>query len=523
MPPVFAPLNGSSPQASPAQLLVDALGRTIPPRDDVAFQPPTDPLKGIKEVELRARASVIHRDIPIPTISTSWTVNDVRGAIGDLAIGLFDTPSQLVDAVTGDSRVQAGLASRNGGLLGREVDFQVPRRYRDSAAAQECLDAFRDAWPTMGAEPILAEIQTWANMLGFGPAQLLWDLSGEYAIPHPRPWHPRYVYYHWLFRCYVAVTLDGQTPILPGNGQWILHAPHGEYRGWMRAAVRAIAPWWLARNFALRDWARYSERHGMPIIKAITPAAGDPVEIQRFRSDLSSLGQETCVQLPQGNDKQFSYDVQLLEASDSAWQGFAELIGACDREITLALLAQNLTTEVKEGSYAAARVHADVRQALLEADARSLSDTIYRQLSRPFAAMNFGDPDLAPRVIWSVQPYEDNLTAVQTLLQFAQAIYTLRNSGKQVADVERLARDFGIRLGQLEDVTPLQEATRAAGAAQDKQAARAGGRKRFEALASEHLRLRIASGSSEEEIAHENEAIAEMLRETRVAKRKARV
>lgn len=505
---------------SAAPTLADAFGVTKPPTDDVAFQPPRDPLDADK---LKATASTVHREIPLVTVATSWGVADVRAAYGDLVIGLFDRPAQLVDSVTGDSRVLAGMSSRVGGLLGRPVEFQVPRRYRDSDTAKECSRAFEDAWPTMAAEPILSELQKWGVMLGFGPAQVLWDTGGRYAIPHPRPWHPRYCYYHWIYRCYVAITQDGQVPITPGDGHWILHAPHGQYRGWMNGAVRAIAPWWLARNYALRDWARYSERHGMPIIKAETPAAADPAMVAQFRSAVAQLGQETAIQLPKGVDGVNSYDVKLLEASDTAWEGFAQLIAACDREITLALLAQNLTTEVKEGSFAAARVHADVRQALVEADARALADTIYMQLARPFAAMNFGDPDLAPRVRWDVTPFEDSKTKTETLMLFAQAIYALRNSGLEVEDVGRLAREFGVNLGDVKKVDPLQMAT--AGVKAQEGAAKAKARtapSRFEAIAAESLRLRIEAGATEEDVQRENEAIADLLADAKRAQAKVK-
>lgn len=444
-------MNGSGP--TQGQLLLDAFGHPVAPKDDVAWQPKQDPLAGVNMAE---QARVITREIPLAAVATGWDVTATRVAYNDLVIGLFDKPAQLVDSITGDSRVQAGLASRTGGLLGRPVDFQMPRQYRDSSEAKECRDAFVDAWPTMGAEAHLSEMQRWAIMLGFGPAQMLWNTAGKYAVPHLLPWHPRYTYFHWLYRCTVAITMDGQVPIVPGDGHWVLHAPHGEYRGWMSGAVRAIAPWWLARNYALRDWARYSERHGLPMIKAKSPAVGDPLQQTVFRGQLASLGQESVFHLPQTVDPRTSYDVELLEARDTAHDGFRTLIAACDTEITLSLLAQNLTSEIKEGSMAAARVHADVRQALIEADARSLTDTIYNQMARPFAAFNFGNADLAPRVVWNVAPYEDNAVAVNTLLQFSQAIYAFRNAGLEVSDVERLAKDFGINLGSLKAAEPLQ-------------------------------------------------------------------
>jgi len=463
---VQAPQNGVAPVPS----LADVIGRPHPPPNDPAWQPPRDPL--IPTDELKARAGLISREIPLTVVATGWDVPSTRNALESLVVGLFDAPAQLVDAVIGDSRVQAAMASRTGGILGRPVDFVLPRRHADSDAAKECREAFVDAWDTMVPESILSQIQSWAVMIGFGPAQILWDTGGDYAIPRPLPWHPRYTYYHWMYRCYVAITLDGQEPILHGNGHWLNHCPHGEYRGWMHGAVRAISPWWLARNYALRDAARFSERHGLPMIKAKTPALGDPVIINQWRNALSGLGQETVLHLPQMVAPNASYDVELLEAKDTGHEGFINLIRQCDTEITLALLAQNLTTEVREGSMAAARVHADVRQSLLEADARALASTIYMQLARPFAAMNFGDPDLAPRVVWNVKPYEDDLTAVQTFMQFATSIFTLRNAGHAPKDIRRLALTFGLDLGDLEEVQPLAMAT--ATAKSDADAAKAG-------------------------------------------------
>jgi hypothetical protein len=458
------PLTGpyATSIAPAANVLVDAYGMPITPTtNDPAWQPPTDPLKNPK-----ATARVIHREVPVVSTTTSWTVSDVRAALQALVIGLFDGPAQLVDAIQGDSRVQAAMSSRTGGLLGRPVEFTVPRKYADSALAKESRDAFEDAWPSIGGERVFSEVERWGIGLGFSPGQLLWTTDGEYTTPVLSPWHPRYTYWHWLIRRFIAITMDGQTAITPGDGHWFLHAPFGEYRGWMCAAVRAIAPWWLARNYALRDWARYSERHGMPIIKAITPAEADPPDVDRFRNELAQLGQESVVQLPQGvdGDRKTSFDITYLEASTVNSETFAQLISKCDAEITLALMSQNLTTEVKEGSFAAARVHADVRQSLLEADARALGRTIQLQIARPFAALNFGNPDLAPVVTWNVKPYEDDLTAAQTFVAFATAIKSLKESGFSVDKIDALARRFGIDMGPATFVSvPAPAAPGAAG------------------------------------------------------------
>lgn len=417
-----------------------------PDTNDPAFQPPRDPLADIRR--LRASTGIINRELPNPIVQTGWSIQEVREAIASHVTGLFDASAQLVDAINSDSRVHSSMSSRVGGLLGRALNHYIPAKYKDSAIAKECYDAWISHWPSMGTEPVLSDMLMWGCELGFWVGQQLWDTSGKYWLPYLQSWHPRYTYYHWKYRTFVAITLDGQVPISSGDGHWVLHAPFGENRGWMRGALRAIAPWWLARNYALRDWARASERHGMPIGKAVTPFGAAPEMVNKFRNDLSTLGQESIIQLPQSPDPMIgSYDLEWLETNASAWQAFEALIQQCNAEITLAVLGQNLTSEVKEGSFAAARVHADVRQAILEADARALSQTIYKQIARPFAAINFGDPDLAPRSVWDIVPFEDNKANADAFVAFASAVNLLKTAGIVVNNPRELGLKFGLVLG----------------------------------------------------------------------------
>jgi hypothetical protein len=463
-------LNGAAPRVP---TLYDAVGRPIPVTDDPAWQPPADPLS---KVDPQERARALSREVPLVVVATGWDVPSARRAMDDLTIGLFDAPSQVADAIMrSDSRTQAGLASRLS-ILGRPVDFRLPRKYRDSSLARECLDAFVDAWPEMAPEPAMGELQRWAIMMGEGPAQLLWRF-GEYAVPKPLPWHMRYTYWHWQYRCLVAITMDGQEPIVPGDGHWMLHAPHGVddsgYRGWMRGALGAVTPWWLARHYALRDWARFSEKHGLPIFKCKTPAVGDPYQQNAFRGSLQRMGQEGVIHLPQNPPPALSYDVEMMEASDTEHEGFRMLIEQCNSEITLALLAQTLTTSMPaEGgsSYAAARVHAGVLQGLLEADARALAGTMYRDLARPFAALNFGNADLAPRVIWDVTPFEDAETKAKSFQALAGALNSMRTAGFKLDPkaVRKMIRDTipGFDPGKIEEVQPVQIEAQAARAGQ---------------------------------------------------------
>jgi hypothetical protein len=424
--------------------LLDQFGRTLPALDDVAFQPIGDPLKD--RSGLVSRAKRIDREIPNVIVEQGWTINQVRRAITDLVTGLFDQPAQLQDALAGDSRVQSAMRSRSGGLLGRSLSFKPPVRLKNDDIAIRCCNAWERHWPQMNAESALLDLLETAHGLGFSYAQCLWDTNQKLWKPFLQSFNARYSYYHWNFRCHVAVTLDGQVPITPGDGHWVLHSPYGQYRGWMRGALRPLAQWWLARNYALRDWARYSERHGFPMLLADTPFGADPTDIASYQSQLTNIGQESVLQLPGSVDvvKYGKYDLRYLEPKDRNWLAFKELIQQCNDEITLALLGQNLTSEVKEGSLAAARVHADVRQAILEADARALARTLYVQVARPFAALNFGDAKYAP------------------LEAFCTALERLRTAGFALDNPEAFARRFGLSGMKIHEVDPIQVAAKLA-------------------------------------------------------------
>jgi phage gp29-like protein len=346
-----------------------------------------------------------------------------------------------------------------------------------------------------------------------------WDMSGEYATPIPRVWHPRYTWFHWNARRLIANTLDGVAVIEPGDGKWIQHAPHGVYRGWMRGAIRPIAPWMIARNLALRDSARWSEANGMPLMLFKHPASADRLEVERARYALSNRGGETCVDLPQnvpeGGGSGANFDLAYLEAKGENFEGFFKLIDACDREITLALMAQTLTTSMPEGgaSYAAARVHADVKQALLEADARALERTVYTQIARPFALANFGNADLAPRVVWDITPYEDFRTKAQTALTVTQTAVNMANAGfgfGEPEDFRRFARQFGVDVGKLAKVEPRITPARAPGVGGEGRESEARTtHARIIALVEENRRLRVAAGEDPHgELAAEVEALA---------------
>jgi len=109
--------------------------------------------------------------------------------------------------------------------------------------------------------------------------------------------------------------------------------------------------------------------------------------------------------------------------------GFIGAIDNCDMAIVLALLFQNLTTEVKGGSFAATTSHMDIRDSGIQDDNAAWKATLHGQIARPFAQFNFGDPGLAPWTEWDVasrSQYEANARQFQA---FGTAIEVMARGG----------------------------------------------------------------------------------------------
>ena len=413
--------------------------------NDPAFR---DKMVDATDSNTRARAKLVYRDIPLVTIQNTWSIEQMRGALYSHLIGVFYASGLLCDSILGDDRVTATLNSRASGIFGREVRFKPAD---ESDAAKECLLAWQKWWPRFSGDSAIRELHDYGTMMGFSHGQLVWDRHQpglDYA-PSMWPWHPVYTWYDWTLRCFQAIGQDAQVPIIPGNGKWVEFAPFGSYRGWVRGAIRPVVEPWALRHFGFRDMARFGEVHGNPTRVGYVPMVGDPVERAAFEQALARMGANTAMMVPRGVDINdgMGYDYKLVEAQSSAWEVHPAQIDRCDMAIVLALLMVNLTTQVEGGSYGAARAQMDVRSEGAQLDNMTWKRTIYNQVARPFAYLNFGDANLAPWTWWDVtgrDEYEKNAK------QFVQAMTGLevgRRGGIKFKDPEQVRTFFAERFG----------------------------------------------------------------------------
>ena len=408
---------------------------------------------------------VEYEDLPV-SIWADWSIATIRNAVQSHVLGNFQQAAILVDSMLADDRIQAATNGRIKGVTKCEWTFEPAKGGKRQA------NEITKLWPEIFTEEIAEQILLWAIFMGFALCEIIWEPQDDLWIPRLKLWHPLYIYYRIDCRKYVVVTQDqGVLEIDEGDPKWFLYAPWGSYRGWIRGAVRSCSIPWVVRQFALRDWGRFSEVHGLPIKKLMVPAQAPAGDKARFFASVQRLGSEAMFALPQQGDGKGgvgpSFDVELLEAKDRAWEAFPGLIAQCERSITLAIRGTNLTTEVDGGSFAAAETHGDEDSDYAIADRRKLAAAVRRSLLEPFCYYNYGNSKLAPTPsLHSVESDQEKESKV--LVQVQTALSGFEDSGWFI-DRQVAADRYGIPIRAdvpankpIEEIEAEQEAKKAA-------------------------------------------------------------
>lgn len=385
---------------------------------------------------------------PAARVVATWTSARIRSAELLADAGNLELAADLCDALLADDRIATVLQTRVAGLLGCDVSFErTAPRQRDGKRAERFLTLEED-WYAAFPDAALGHTLSWGIMLGVGLAQNLWTPGAKgRLLPVHDPWHPRALRWDTQAYAWRVRTADaGEVPAAPGDGRWILHAPRGTRRPWAFGAWRALARWWMLKQYALQDWARYSERaSGVVAAKPPAPSPNGVTDVDARRTrkaelvaDLRLLHEKGgAVVLPAG------YELDLLLPPANTYETFAKQSELADLGATLVLAGQNLTTDVQGGSRAAAQVHQAVAATLLRSDASALSDTLHTQALSWWAEYNLGSAAQAPWPEWDTEEPEDDAACAQTRKTQGEALTLLKAVGVDIAPV---AEEFDLEL-----------------------------------------------------------------------------
>lgn len=392
-----------------------------------------------------------YRDVP-----SRWTVRSVRAALDGHDAGRFYSSAALADALLRDPQIMGDLATRVRALASRSaLPFAVePSDTGDGRKRKAIANRINELWWDCLPEPTIAAILRDSIMLGVAVGWIEWHQRGEEWIPELIPLPAHGLEWHPSERKWTYTTDDGQTlDVTPGDGTWFLHLPNGP-RSWLQGAIRSLGMPWIMRVYAWRDWARWSEKHGLAILVVEEPYnAHDEVEGQggtnaeAFYVQFKNLGSESTLRLPKGRDPAEgalgSWGARFLEPIANTWSGFRGMISDLRAQITVALLGRDPASATSTGGDGAS-VLERVRVEYLASDAEPLSTSLRTQFWKPFVHFNVGanDTDATAWGRWNTRPPPDLAARASTLKAAAEAIAALEADG---IDTESTVAEFGLR------------------------------------------------------------------------------
>lgn len=401
---------------------------------------------------------MIHLE-PTDRVQVDWTADRVRTAERLADAGNLRLAADLCETLQTDDRVSTSMALRSRGGLGLFSGFErSATRSRDARQAERYLEAEED-WYTLAPDAQLARLDSWAILLGVGLAQNAWPDAVNDAgrlVSTLDTWSPRNLRRDHNGRWIVRTADAGDVEVVPGDGQWVLHTPGDPKRPWSIAPWRAVARWWLLIQYARQDITRYGERAaGIMVAMPPAPAPGAKVDdtdrkVQKrhLAEDLTELGRNGSIVLPAG------WDAKLVQATANTHRVYIDQCALAQAGIAIALRGQNLTTEVKGGSFAAASVHASVERTLLAADANARAVTMHDQVLVPWARYNLrGGAAAAPWPVWDTTPPEDLAATSQAWNGALDAMGKATQLGLEI-DEQAVARRFRMPLRKRADVAP---------------------------------------------------------------------
>ncbi len=412
-----------------------------------------------KKTEEKKRARIQLAGVQ-PTTRTyvRWTLAQIRSAEVTADSGNLRYAANLSDWIMADDRVQGTLDTRVQSLLGLDPIFEASGDRRRSKKAVNALELEEDWWASYD-ESEIAQMMKWGIILGCAPLRHRWLTMpghGDRILPKPEFWHPQHLRYDYSTRKWMISVSDMNNPftreevLTPGDGTWILHAPHGLNRPWASGAWRGLAPFVLMKHLAIQDWMVHSERASLLVgtqdaadIGLGEAPVGDDRSTERERQDLAQhiydRGREAVIILPPG------FDLKLVEAQANTEQLYRSQIAIADTAIAVQIRGGNLTTEVQSGSRAAAeaqeRLGDEVKRRF---DGQAATTTLHDQSLVYWALHNFGDMMLAPWPVYPSGPRKDQQARAASLDAAAKCGMSLQKLGYTI-DPEGFAEEFELR------------------------------------------------------------------------------
>jgi phage gp29-like protein len=321
----------------------------------------------------------------------------LRGQAGSRGVDLFQ---EMEDK---DPNIFSDLQTRKLSVIG--LDWEIipaSQETGDGAAAAfvgEVLEKLK------GFSADLYELLD-AVGKGYAVSEILWGPTpdGRIGIAAIKSRHQRRFVFDADGNLRLLSDADATAGTAVPPRKFLVHTFQAEHENPYGRGVLSRIYWyyWFKKN-SLKFWALFAEKFGSPTAVGKYPPGTDAPARSALLAALRAIQQETAVTIPNNMTAEF-LEAQRRGTIDT----YSEFMAYLDQQETKAILGQTLTSGEgqRSGSLALGRVHADVRQDILEADAESLAGVINGQLIPWLTDWNFL-VSAYPKFVFKLDPPED--------------------------------------------------------------------------------------------------------------------
>lgn len=300
----------------------------------------------------------------------------------------------VYEELLSDARVGGCAGSRKAGV--KSLEWDIDRGKAKSRQAKLIKDVFN----SLDVYQIISSALD-AVLFGYAVLEVIWEKVGSYILPKKIEGKPQ----EWfMFDAENRLLLRTKDNFFEGETvpdyKFILIQHNATYKNpyGFPELSRCFWPVTFKRG-GLKFWVMFTEKYGMPYLIGKHPRGTSKEETEALADLLENMIQDAIAVIPDDSS------VEILEAGSKSASAaiYRELVDYCDNEITIALLGQNLTTQVSGGSYAASQTHMQIRKDLIDSD-RIMIEKAMNQLIRWIYELNFSDGEMP---VFSMYEQED--------------------------------------------------------------------------------------------------------------------
>lgn len=337
----------------------------------------------------------------------------------------------------GDAHVQGCITSRKAGV--KKLLWEIDRGKAKSRQAKFITDAMKD----IDIDQIIGEILN-APLYGYQILEVLWTRGENFIIPSdiigkPQQWFVFSENNELRFRTKENYVNGEPLP----DKKFLLARHDATYENPYGFPVLSCCFWPVTfRKGGYKFWVTFTEKFGMPFIIGKVPRNTEQTEKDKLADMLQNMVQDAIAVIPD------DASIEIPEMKHTASPDiYSKLNDSCKSEISIAILGQNLTTEVKGGSFAATQGHMEVRADIVDGD-RKIPERVFNTLIKWIAEYNFSERvDLPVFTMYEEEDVDINqATRDKTLSDTGQVRYT-----KQY-----FMRTYGFEDGDIDVVEPQQ-------------------------------------------------------------------